>query len=107
MFAAAVEMGEESGNAHYGYGWVIDHAYERDASSTRVRARIGHGGRIDGFTTSIARYPNEQIVIIVLSNLETAPVASISNDLAAILFGKEYKLPEKARSRSACWRSLY
>lgn len=87
MFAPAVGMGEESGNAHYGYGWVIDYAYERD--------RVGHGGRIDGFTTSIARYHNEQIVIIVLSNLETAPVASISNALAAILFGREYKLPQK------------
>jgi CubicO group peptidase (beta-lactamase class C family) len=95
MFAPAVGMGEESGNAHYGYGWVIDHAYECDASGTRVRARVRHGGRIDGFTTSIARYPNEQVVIIVLSNLETAPVARISNDLAAILFGREYELPKK------------
>jgi CubicO group peptidase (beta-lactamase class C family) len=90
MFAPAVEMGEEGGNAHYGYGWVIDHVYECN--------RVGHGGRIDGFTTSIARYPNEQVVIIVLSNLETAPVASISNDLAAILFGKEYKLPQKRQA---------
>jgi CubicO group peptidase (beta-lactamase class C family) len=49
MFAPAVGMGEENGNAHYGYGWVIDHAYERE--------RVGHGGRIGGFTTSIARYP--------------------------------------------------
>ena len=90
MVAPAVEMGEESGNAHYGYGWVIDHAYERD--------RVGHGGRIDGFATSIARYPNEQVVTIVLSNLETAPVDKISNNLAAILFGKEYKLPKKRQA---------
>ncbi|HEY9695982.1 MAG TPA: serine hydrolase [Trichocoleus sp.] len=90
MFAPAVEMGEESGNAHYGYGWVIDHAYEHD--------RVGHGGRIDGFTTSIARYPNEQVAIIVLSNLESAPVDRISNDLAAILFGREYELPQKRQT---------
>jgi CubicO group peptidase (beta-lactamase class C family) len=90
MFAPAVEMGEESGNAYYGYGWVIDQAYERD--------RVGHGGRIDGFTTSIARYPHEPVVIIVLSNLETAPVARISNDLAAILFGREYTLPQKRQA---------
>jgi CubicO group peptidase (beta-lactamase class C family) len=90
MFAPAVGMGEESGNAHYGYGWVIDQAYERD--------RVGHGGRIDGFTTSIARYLYEQVVIIVFSNLETAPVARISNDLAAILFGREYQLPQKRQA---------
>jgi CubicO group peptidase (beta-lactamase class C family) len=90
MFAPAVGMGEASGDAYYGYGWVIDHAYEHD--------RVGHGGRIDGFTTSIARYPHEQVVIIVLSNLETAPVARISNDLAAILFGKAYTLPQKRQA---------
>ncbi|MBW4692594.1 MAG: serine hydrolase [Lyngbya sp. HA4199-MV5] len=90
MFAPAVGMGEASGKAHYGYGWVIDHAYERD--------RVGHGGRIDGFTTTIARYPHEQVAIIVLSNLETAPVARIGNDLAAILFGKAYQLPQKRQA---------
>ncbi len=90
IFAPAVGMGEENGNADYGYGWVIDHAYERD--------RVGHGGRIDGFTSSIARYPNEQVVIIVLSNLETAPVARINNDLAAILFGREYTFPQQRQT---------
>lgn len=87
MFAPAVGMGEESGDAHYGYGWVIDQAYERN--------RVGHGGGINGFITGIARYLNEQIIIIVLSNLETAPANRISNDLAAILFGREYQLPKK------------
>nr|WP_242043282.1 DUF3471 domain-containing protein [Leptolyngbya sp. FACHB-671] len=38
------------------------------------------------------------MVVIVLSNLETAPVAQISHDLAAILFGREYKLPQKRQA---------
>jgi hypothetical protein len=66
---------------------VIDRPYERD--------RVAHGGRIDGFTTSIARFLDERVIIIVLSNLETAPVARISNDLAAILFSKPYELPKQ------------
>ena len=42
--------------------------------------------------------PNEQMVIIVLRNLETAPVARISNDLAAILFSIEYQLPQERQA---------
>jgi CubicO group peptidase (beta-lactamase class C family) len=87
MFSPTVGMGEEDGNAYYSYGWVIDRPYERD--------RVAHGGRIDGFTTSIARFLDERVIIIVLSNLETAPVARIGNDLAAILFSKPYELPKQ------------
>lgn len=54
--APAVSMGEADGDASYGYGWVIDRPYGRD--------RVAHGGRIDGFTTSLARFPGEQVVII-------------------------------------------
>ena len=43
----------------------------------------------------LARYPNEQIAIIVLSNLSTSPVAKIGRDVAAILLGKSYELPKK------------
>ncbi|GET36732.1 serine hydrolase [Microseira wollei] len=90
MFAPAVRIGEEDGDAFYGYGWVIDRLYERD--------RVAHEGGIDGFTTSLARFPSEQMVIIVLSNLVTAPVGKISNDLAAILWGEPYKLPKQRRA---------
>jgi CubicO group peptidase (beta-lactamase class C family) len=90
MVTPAVDMGEENGSAYYCYGWVSDRPYNRE--------RVGHGGRIDGFTSSIARFPHEQAVVIVLSNLETAPVARISNDLAAILFGEPYQLPKQRQA---------
>ena len=88
MFASTVKVPtEEDEQAYYGYGWFIDIQHDLD--------RISHDGGIDGFRTHLARYPNEQIAIIVLSNLATSPVAKIGRDIAAILLGKSYELPQK------------
>jgi CubicO group peptidase (beta-lactamase class C family) len=54
----------------YGYGWAIHRQFDRLV--------IEHNGGIEGFRTIIARYPNDQAVIIVLSNLEAADVYAIS-----------------------------
>jgi CubicO group peptidase (beta-lactamase class C family) len=62
---------------YYGYGWTIDeHLGHR---------RIWHGGGIHGFVTTLARYPDDDLVVIVLCNLEDAPIDVIGNDLAAIV----------------------
>jgi hypothetical protein len=53
---------------------------------------MGHGGGIDGFSTDIARYPDDHICIIVLSNFEHAS-RILPQGLAAIVFGEEYELP--------------
>ncbi|MEO7041074.1 MAG: serine hydrolase [Gemmatimonadaceae bacterium] len=68
-----------------GYGWAI--------SSLFGRKMEHHDGGIDGFTSNIARFPDDQVLIVVLSNLEQAPVDAITKDLAAIVFGEKYSLP--------------
>lgn len=63
---------------NYGYGWFIhDHAN---------RKCVEHGGGIAGFVTSIARYPEDRVVVIVLCNFDTAQPEKISRELAAMLF---------------------
>ncbi len=62
----------------YGYGWAIGRSFGR--------RMVGHGGGINGFATDIRRFPDDKVCVIVLSNLETAPVAEIGDDLAAIVF---------------------
>jgi hypothetical protein len=47
---------------------------------------VEHGGGIAGFVTSIARYPADKVVIIVLCNFDTAEAGKVSRELAAILF---------------------
>lgn len=74
---------------HYGYGWVIDKIFSHK--------RLSHSGGINGFSTNISRYPDDDACIIVLSNLETASVRKISRDLAAILFSQPYKVPKKRK----------
>jgi CubicO group peptidase (beta-lactamase class C family) len=73
----------------YGYGLFI---YEEDIMGS-LRKVIGHGGGINGFLTEMRHYKNEDLTIIVLSNLVTTQVGPISQQLARIAFGEEMKLP--------------
>ena len=61
----------------YGFGWdIADYAGHRAER---------HGGSWQGFTTHIARYPDDDLTIIVLTNAAHADPGSISNGIAAIL----------------------
>ncbi len=62
----------------YGYGW--------DIGSTAGRPSIAHGGGIFGFASFMARFPEDDAVIIVLSNGIQMPPRLIAEDLAQILF---------------------
>ena len=69
----------------YAYGWA--------ASKHLGRIAISHTGIVNGFRTSIRRYPGDRLSIIVLSNFEPARVVTISSALAAIVFGKPHSRP--------------
>ena len=71
----------------YGYGWSIGRRFDRP--------EISHGGGIYGFATEITRFPADRVTVIVLSNVETAPVNRIANDLSAIVFGAPYEIPRE------------
>ncbi len=62
----------------YGYGWVI-----RNISGRR---RIAHSGLLYGYSSIIARFPAERVTIIILSNLEDAPVTGYVDVLAKEIF---------------------
>lgn len=70
---------------NYGYGWNIRQAHNHK--------QIGHGGGINGFSTFIARYPDDDAVVIVLSNNQAARSGDIANGLSGILFGDKVDLP--------------
>ena len=71
----------------YGYGLGVD--------SKLNRKMISHGGGINGFSTYLARFPDEKVTVVVLRNADYgAPgPGRISQDLAAILFGEKYEIP--------------
>jgi CubicO group peptidase (beta-lactamase class C family) len=61
----------------YGFGWGVD-AYGG-------RAAQRHGGSWQGFKTHIARYPGDDLSIIVLANLAQADPERISDGIAKLL----------------------
>ncbi len=74
---------------NYGYGLGVN-----QQSNRRV---VSHGGGINGFNTSLARFPEEKVTVVVLRNADFgAPgPGRISQDLAAILFGEKYEIPRE------------
>ncbi len=71
--------------AEYGYGWMIGQDFGH--------RYVSHGGWVNGFVSDFKRYPDDNIVIILLSNFETSSYISLSKDLTAIVFGQPYEMP--------------
>jgi len=65
----------------YGYGWFID--------SMGRHKFVGHGGGINGFNTEIRRFTDDNLTVIVLSNLNTDSVGKLAGDLATLAFGEK------------------
>jgi CubicO group peptidase (beta-lactamase class C family) len=64
------------------YGWFIG----KDKLNRRY---MGFLGGINGFAAQIMRYPDQKLLIVVLSNFSFAPVADIESDLADIVFSSK------------------
>lgn len=73
----------------YAYGLVVDRHQNRKM--------VLHGGGINGFATFLARFPDEKVTVVVLSNADYGVLGpnKISEDLAAIVFGEKYELPRE------------
>ena len=61
----------------YGFGWSVE-----DFAGRRAQR---HGGSWQGFKTHIARFPEDDLTIVVLANLAQADPEKISDGIAAIL----------------------
>ncbi len=59
----------------FGFGYVV---------GTESAHRVWwHNGHVDGYSAMLARYPDDRLTIIVLSNDDAAPVEKLSRALAA------------------------
>ncbi len=70
----------------YGYGVALYTEHGRQI--------IAHDGRVAGFAADLSWYPNDDLAIIVLSNIQSGIGDSFRRDLAAIVFGEPYELPQ-------------
>lgn len=71
--------------SEYGYGWMLGDDFGHHY--------VAHGGWVNGFVSDFKRYPDDDAVVIVLSNFETSTYVTVSKDLTAILFGEKYLAP--------------
>jgi CubicO group peptidase (beta-lactamase class C family) len=72
-----VELKEGVTGLRYGYGWVID--------QHRGLRRIVHGGGLHGFLSVLARYPDENLTVVVLHNASPAAPGINPSSLADLL----------------------
>ena len=81
----------------YPYGWG-----RREERGQQV---LEQDGRIPGYATSIAGYPRDGVIVIVLSNVQTGALGALSKGLVALALGEPaprlalrrlVQLPEKA-----------
>lgn len=74
------------------------YAYGVWSSTKHGRREIAHGGNLAGFITYIARYPEDRVTIIVLSNNGRGSSGKISNVLSAIVFGAPHEMPKERKA---------
>jgi CubicO group peptidase (beta-lactamase class C family) len=64
----------DGGTRPYGYGWGLG-----ELAGHRT---YSHGGGINGFSTMIARYPDDRLAVVVLSNTAGANTGGVGNRIA-------------------------
>ena len=72
--------GADGSGGEYGLGWQLD-----EFEGQRV---VGHTGGINGFHVYLGRYLDDQVTIILLSNIETEDIDAIVAGLEEIIFNQ-------------------
>lgn len=78
----------------YGFGWRI--------GEQEGRRNIGHSGSTSGFSSSIQRFPEDQLVVMLLCNSDKVNIATtLAKEIATLCFRDASILPPKnKKSRS-------
>jgi CubicO group peptidase (beta-lactamase class C family) len=91
LFQPAVKLGADRA---YGYGWMLS-TWTLPASKRQLRVQEHFGG-INGFSSVIARLPEDRSLIVVLANLQGAEWGGATRGIAQILYGEQPDLPKQS-----------
>ena len=80
-------------------GSIVNFAYGWNIRTINRRTTTSWNGAIGGFKTVIARFVDDDIVIIVLGNSSLSPVTQMTLDIPSILEGLRYTIPEERIAR--------
>jgi CubicO group peptidase (beta-lactamase class C family) len=78
----------------YGFGWQLDD-WPPDSKVPTGVPMIRHGGSMNGFRAGYARWPNERLAVIVLTNLTNASYEGLAANIA-IRYVPELRTAPKA-----------
>ena len=76
--------------SEYGFGLFI--------STADGHKKIDHGGGIEGFNTELAYYPDDQMAVIALANLNGNAPGEIANKAATVEFGGKVELTSERKA---------
>jgi CubicO group peptidase (beta-lactamase class C family) len=71
----------------YGYGVSVFQRFNRDV--------VGHDGRIGGYATDVARYLEDRVTVVILSNVQSVAKDEIRRLVAAAVFSQPYSIPSQ------------
>jgi CubicO group peptidase (beta-lactamase class C family) len=74
-----------------------DYAFGLAVHTAKGHKFIEHGGGIEGFNTDMAYYPEDELTIVVLANLNGDAPQAIASKLAAVAHGENVVLPSERK----------
>ena len=80
--------------SNYAYGWSV----QMFPVNGKEKKLITHSGGIFGFVSNIARVPEDDLVIIALSNFGAGQSEVLTQDIAKITYDIPYSMPKRSLS---------
>ena len=74
-----------------------DYAFGLGVRTAGGRKVIDHNGGIEGFNTDLVYYPEDQLTIVVLANVNGSAPEQIARKLGALCHGESVKLPSERK----------
>lgn len=98
---ARLSDGKEAG---YGFGWEVN--------KVNGHRKVSHGGAIPGFSTELARYPDDKLTVIVLTNADGGRADALARGVAGLYVPALVEKPaepiaDKDESTTKRLRSLF
>ncbi|HTJ22897.1 MAG TPA: serine hydrolase [Gemmatimonadaceae bacterium] len=75
-----------------------NYAFGLEVDTTPGHRVIQHGGGIEGFNTIVSYYPDDQLTVVVLANVNGAAPGQIAPKLAALARGEQVTLASERKS---------
>lgn len=77
---------------NYAYGWAVTNAsFKQNNQPVHL---ISHDGGINGFSTTIMRFPNEKNLIVMLDNSGSEYVNRLGESIGKIIYNQPYDPPK-------------